>query len=177
MKIFEVLIIAIALSLDAFISMTANYSAYNGAGVKGKLFAVFLISILHAVFALFGYVISTSTGLSNTTFFEYAVIVLYLLLALKALLDKEEEKHLSIDGKKCFMQAVVTSFDAFVGGITLSADSNVATMIFIAIFVVTLVMVVLGLALGRFLERKPKTLAKSVSASLFLALAIKSIVA
>lgn len=177
MEIFEILIIAIALSLDAFITMTANYSAYKNSGFKGKLFAVVLISVLHAVFALLGYLISAVSGLSETAFFEYAVIVLYLVLALKVLLDKEEESATFIDGKKCIMHAIVTSFDAFVGGITLSAERGVAVMIAVAIFAVTFIMVILGLALGKFLEKKPKTLGKSISALLFLALAIKSIIA
>ena len=58
--------------------------------------------------------------------------------------------------------------------IILSATSII---IAVAIFAVTFVMVILGLALGKFLEKKPKTLGKSISALLFLALAIKSIIA
>ena len=177
MKVLEILIIAIALSLDAFITMTANYSAYKNSGLKGKVFAVLLISSLHSLFALVGYFISTVSGLSDVKFFEYAVILLYLFLAVKVLFDKGEEGTVgAIDGKKCFAQALVTSADAFVGGITLSVTKGVAFLIATGIFLVTLVMVILGLALGRFLESKPKGFTKVVSATLFLALSVKSII-
>ena len=157
--------------------MTANYSAYKKAGIKGKTFAVLLISILHATFALVGYLVSTISGLSDLHFFEYAVIALYIILAVKVFFDKDKGDFKgAIDSKKCIIQALVTSIDAFVGGITLSVEKGVAMQIALWIFFVTLVMVILGLSLGKFLESKPKGFAKNISSILFLALAIKSII-
>ena len=176
MVFFNVILVATALSLDAFATMSANYSAYEKAGLKSKIFVVVLISILHAFFAFLGYTVCGLIGVANSKYFKWVVVVLFLVLTLKSLFEKERRIKNSIAIGKCVLQAVVTSVDAFVGGITLSVEPTEFYLIIISIFAVTLIMTTLGLVLGKVLSNGLKSSSKYVSALFFTVLFIKSII-
>lgn len=175
MALFEILLIATALSLDAFATMSANYSAYEKAGVYGKAMVVMLISFLHAGFALVGYFVSGLFSLTTAGYFKWVVVALFFALAVKCLCEKDCQTTRVIDGKKCLMQSVITSVDAFIGGITLSGESLGIWYICGGIFAVTVVMTTLGLLLGKVLKNGVANYSKYVSCLLFLGLAVKAI--
>lgn len=176
MNIILILTVSFALSIDAFAMMTANFKAYDKAGIKIKVFAVLLIALLHALFVFVG---KTVAGIffSNVGLLEYFIALIFLLLSIKCVFSKQEDNtdKKSLDIKLCVIQAIITSIDAFIGGITLITTPVHIGFILIGVFMVTAFMTALGLIVGRFLKDKLKNKEKFVSAILFLILAVISI--
>ena len=175
MNFILILTVSFALSVDAFAMMTANFKAYDRAGVKIKIFAVLLFAFLHALFVFIGKTVAELL-FDGVYAFVYVIFIIFLLLSVKCIFSKEEQ---SLDGKLnvklCTVQAVVTSLDAFVGGITLINTPAPIFYVLMGVFTITAFMTALGLLVGKILKNKFMGKEKYVSALLFLILAVMSV--
>ncbi len=176
MNIILILTVSFALSIDAFAMMTANFKAYDKAGAGIKVFAILLIAFLHTLFVFVGKTVA-EIFFSKIVALEYVIAGIFILLAIKCIFSKPEDPNPKkrLDIKLCVMQAIITSIDAFIGGITLITTPVHIRYILIGVFLVTAFMTTLGLVVGRFLKNKLKNKEKYLSATLFLLLAVVSI--
>ena len=175
MDFLKIFAVSIALSLDAFVMMTANYTAYKRVKLVYKLLVALLIATLHGFFALVGYSFASFVSIKGV-YFECIVAGLFLLLCISSLVEKKKEISGGIDVKKCVCQSVITSIDAFVGGITLVATKGTVLYVCSCVLVVTFFMCIFGFMLGRFLYEKVERSLKYVSATLYLMLCVSTII-
>lgn len=174
MDILKILTVSLALSLDAFVMMTANYTAYKRVKPVYKLFVALLIATLHGTFAFIGYTFASFVAIKGV-YFEFVVATLFFLLCISSLIEKREVQTGGIDVKKCICQSVITSIDAFVGGITLVATKGTVLYVCSSVLVVTFIMSILGFLLGKFLYERVENSLKYVSATLYLLLCVSTV--
>lgn len=183
MSFIEILILCFALSLDAFATTIANYSAYEKSSLVFKIFAVTLIAVLHAVFCFIGYSFSKITIFISPRYLELIVAGIFLYLAVSSFISyflyKGKEKSLSSfnkEGKKAFLiQSIITSLDAFIGGLTFGALKKDGALILTTLFLVTLIVSSVALVLGAFLKKGLKGKEKIVFSLIFLGLFFSTI--
>lgn len=175
MDFLKIFAVSLALSLDAFVMMTANYTAYKRVKIIYKLLIALLIATLHGLFALVGYSFASFFAL-NGVYFECIVAGLFLMLCINSLIEKKREVVGGLDVKKCVCQSVITSIDAFVGGITLVATKGTVLYVCSCVLVVTFFMCIFGFMLGRFLYERVESGLKYVSATLYLMLCVSTII-
>ena len=99
-----------------------------------------------------------------------------MILGIFALFETDE-KAVGTDLKTVILAAAATSFDAFLGGITLVPVSSKSYLIFICIFAVCFLFSIGGLMLGCRIKKINGRLMKILSAVIFFALAIKALIA
>ena len=175
MNVFILILTAAALSVDAFLTLVSGAKSYENSKVIHKILIAALFAALHALFAFFGYALSEIT-IFGTGYFEMAECALFMILGIFALFETDE-KSVGTDLKTLALAAAATSFDAFLGGITLVPVPMKAYLTFICIFAVCFLFSIAGLMLGCRIKKVNGRLMKILSAVIFFALAIKALAA
>ncbi len=174
MNVFILILTSAALSVDAFLTLVSGAKAYENFKLLNKVLIAGLFAALHALFAFFGYALSEIT-IFKTECFEMAECALFMILGIFALFETDE-KAVETDLKTVILAAAATSFDAFLGGITLVPVSPKSYLIFICIFAVCFLFSIGGLMIGCRIKKINGRLMKILSAVIFFALAIKALI-
>ena len=191
MQVYEVLLIAVALSIDACAITIANCTACkNRISKKAEWSMPVAFAIFQGVMPLLGYLIGflLKDVISTTSKFISAAI--FLVLAIKIIVDavKERfEKNQLVESCKVHdrvklslwvivVQAIATSIDAFAVGVTFVDLTFPVTIAVLLIAAATFLLVSLALVFGKALGKSFGNYAEWVGAAILLALAIKSLI-
>ncbi len=163
---FEVLLLAFALSMDAF-------AVSIGIGVKTQKFDKYLalkvalfFGIFQGVMPLFGYLASIGLGGFIESVDHWIVFVLLSLIGGKMLYDSfgenTEDEIQAITNKVLLLLAIATSIDAMAAGFTLELMALNPFISMLLIGVITLIFSFIGVYIGTkggsFLEDKAEKL-------------------
>lgn len=168
------IITSAAISFDAFLTLFSGAKTYLNASLLKRLSIAVLFALLHAAFALLGYSVSKLLAV-RTDLFEIAESSLFCILGIFALFDNDEKPE-KADLKTVLLQAAATSFDAFLGGLTLITVARKSYLVFVFIFIICFIFSGAGLFLGRRVSLKNGKPLKYVSAAVFFTLAVKALV-
>ena len=191
MQIYDIILIGIALSMDAMALTIANCTTYKNSITPKKEWAMpALFSFFQGLMPLLGFLIGSIFAgvIGNAADFISAGI--FFVLAVKIVFDLLKERQLECtikDGKKeckktqitytvLILQALATSIDAFAVGITFI---NLSFSIFIAVAIIVLVtfaIVSCGLFIGKKLGSLFGEYAEWVGAIILFVLAVKSLI-
>lgn len=186
MHFSEVLLIGIALSMDACALTFSNCTVYNKTLNKKKewnmpiAFAIFQ-GIMPLIGYLLGYVLKQHLYLS--TIGEYLVAAVFYVLSIKIVIDilknkNKEEKEATNEFtlKLLLIQAVATSIDAFFVGITMSLSLTFNVFIACSIIALTtFVLVAICLLLGKYIGKILGKYAEWAGALILFLLATKNL--
>ncbi len=184
MNHFEIFLIAIALSLDAF-----SVSISCGIKLKSNHYQKFLkislfFGVFQAVMPIIGYILSNS--LLKEMLKDYAnwiAFTVFMILGLKTITDHFIKKEISdegfccmCDGYKCLISmSIATSIDALLIGFVLGIQDIPLVIPIIAIGVITFINSLLGCFLGNrsvsFLGKR----AQIIAGLILIMLAIKAV--
>ncbi len=192
MKIYEILLIGVALAIDACALTIANCTTYkNDLDRKKEWLMPIFFGVFQAVMPLIGYLFGSLFSSVINPVSKFITCGIFLLLAIKIFIDilkeRREECRLqevkSSDCKKLkftlsilIVQALATSIDALMVGITLV---NLSFSVFIAISIigaVTFVLVLFALYFGKRLGKLFGNYAEWVGAVILFGLSIKSLI-
>ena len=187
MGIFDLILISIALSIDASALTIANCTVYSKTLNKKKEWAMpTAFAIFQGVMPLIGYYIGSTFAESIEGFSGYITAVIFFILGAKIIFDiikektsveKEKNKTENFTFNLLLIQAVATSIDAFFIGVTLSFELAFSVYIAILIIaVVTFIIVAIALLFGKYLGKVFGKYAEYVGAIILFALAIKSLI-
>ena len=187
MNILDVLILGVALAMDACVLTISNCSIYKDSLNKKRaiLMPVFF-GVFQGVMPLIGYLLGWTISEWIAPVVKYVCFVVFFFLALKILVDiikeyKFPEKNCSSTAKTLtikvlLIQALATSIDALVSGITfIGIDFSVyiaVLIIALITFVLTLICLLLGKTIGKLLGKY----AEWLGVIMLFALAIKSLI-
>ena len=158
MHFFEILLIAIGLSMDAFavsvskgLSMKKNY--------KNSFKIGFYFGFFQAFMPLIGYFLGLSFEGIVTRIDHYIAFTLLTIIGLSMILEKDEENiDDKIDFKTMILLSVATSIDALAIGVTFAFLNVNITLSILTIGIITFslsfVGVLIGNKFGRFLKNK-----------------------
>lgn len=188
MKIYEIILVGLVLSLDAFAVTISNVTA-NKDLKKDK---IIMMPVMYALFQgampLIGYYCGKLISGFISKYSGYISFAIFFALATKMLVDviidakkkdkteTEETKSSGLTYKVLILQAVATSIDALAVGITLvTASVNVFVAIAI-IMAITAVMIVVALFIGKFLGNVLGNKATVIGVVILYGVAIKTLV-
>ena len=191
MSIFEIIVISVALAMDAFALTVANCATYEKTLTKRKEWSMPLaFAAFQFLMPLLGFFLGGLISGFLQSFAKFLSAGVFFILAVKIVLDIIEEKR---KGEKAdgfnkpaqhftvsvlTLQAVATSIDAFIVGITFAA-TTLPFSVFIAagiIGVITFAIVAVALFIGKSLGRLLGEYAVWLGAVILFALAIKNLI-
>ena len=197
--IIQILLLGIALSMDAFAVSITDGLIYQDINKKKALFIALTFSIMQGLMPLIGYwlvelveflVVNEGSAGSASKIMSLIVVwtafVLLLFLGLKMLIEgilalkkKEEEKPVRLFSyKEVLFFGLATSIDALGSGVALHSglSNNITIFIHISIIIViTFVISLLGVLLGHKIEKLLKgkvEITSIIGGCILLALAI-----
>lgn len=191
MQILDVLMIGVALSMDACAITIANCATYKCALNKKNIWSMpSAFAIFQGIMPLLGFLIGYLFQGVIGQIADYLTAGIFFILSGKIIFDQIKEKtgeQIISTKKECpivtkfpftvlIIQALATSIDALAVGVTLI---NLTFSIFIAVLLiagVTFILVSIAMLLGRSIGKMFGNYAEWFGAIILLALAIKSLV-
>jgi len=192
MNLFEIILIGIALSMDACALTIANCSTYKDGLTKKSEWAMpIAFAFFQGLMPLIGFYIGSAFSSVIGTIADYLTAAIFFFLSGKIVFDvikeQKEEKCCPVRDKAkseaikftfsaLMLQAIATSIDALAVGVTLI---NLTFSVYIAvaiIVVVTFILVSTALIFGKSLGKLFGTYAEWFGAGIIFILAIKSLV-
>ena len=189
MGILDIVFISIALSIDACAITIANCTTYSKTLNKKKEWAMpVLFALFQGVMPLLGWLLGSTFAEHISSFSGYLVALVFFALGSKIVFDnvkkckKPENSNVScvksvFSYKILVLQAVATSIDALIVGVTMSM--NLAFSCFYAMLIIasiTFVLVTLSMLFGKFLGSKFSKEAEWIGAVILFAIAVKSLI-
>lgn len=188
MKLLDVFLIGLALSMDAFAITIANCTTYKSSLNKKKEWSMpIFFSIFQGVMPLLGFFIGSLVAGYIDKIAGYITAGIFFLLSLKIVIDnlkeifskgkdKKEKSAQELTYKMLFLQAIATSIDALVVGITFIELTFSVYFAVLIVASVTFIMITIALFFGKYLGKLFGKYAEWLGAIILLALAIKSLV-
>ena len=191
MSIFEIIVISVALAMDAFALTIANCATYEKTLTKRKEWAMpTFFAAFQFGMPLLGYFLGGLVSGFLHSFAKFLSAGVFFILAVKIVLDiiEEKRKDRNADGVNkpaqrftvsvLTLQAVATSIDAFIVGITFAATTLPFSVFAAAgiIGVITFAIVAVALLIGKSLGRLLGEYAVWLGAVILFTLAIKNLI-
>lgn len=184
MNIIDLLLISLALSLDAFsVSITCGIKLkYNN--YKKFLKIALAFGLFQAFMPLLGFMLAEYFIKDLVTqYADWIAFLVFFILALKTFYDQfkdsnqEDLSHCNCEGMKCLTSlAIATSIDAFVVGAALGVKTSTLYTSVITIGIITFLNSMIGCLLGNKSMKYFQSYSRIIAGVVLLALAIKSIV-
>ena len=190
MGTIEIVLIGIALAMDACALTIANCTTYKKTLTPKKEWAMpITFAIFQGIMPLIGYFIGYLFSELLLSVGGYLTAGIFFFLSGKIVFDNLKESKQEKACERCapvttakftfatlLLQAVATSIDALVIGFTLATTSTLIVPAILIISSITFILVALALFLGKKLGEVFGKYAEWVGAVILLALAIKSLV-
>ena len=183
MSTIELLILGLALSMDAFAVTVSNAFVYRGTDKAHRLLMPVFFGVFQGLMPVIGFYAGSLVGPFIET---YAGIITFVILGFiggKMLWDAfheddeqgEEAQDAKLDLKELIMLAIATSIDALAVGITF-AFLQVAIVPSVAIIgVVTFVLSFVGVAVGHFFGARFEKPATIVGGAVLILIGVKTL--
>jgi len=182
--IFQSILLSLGVATDAFVVATANGINHTKLNKSKILVISILFGLFQGLMPLLGFLLGNTFAKSVSKYAGFISFGIFFLLALKILVDvlkernkkEEEKKSSSFTYPLLLVQAVATSIDAFIIGITLATSTfSIFSSIAIISFV-TFLLVSLALLLGKYLGNILGKYAEWTGMIILFLLAIKNLI-
>ena len=179
MSLYEIIILSIALALDA---MTVSFSyglVINEKRYKIAFVMAFMFGIFQFIMPVIGWLLTGGVYQYIKGYSQWIVFSIFMFLALKFLFEfffkKEEIEKNCVSFKCIFMLAIATSIDALGAGISIKLSDVSVIIPSIIIGVVTFILSYIGFEISSIFKKIKFDGVEIIAALLFIYLAIKSI--
>ena len=194
MSVAEVVLIGVALAMDAFALTVANCATYKKTlGKLGEAAMPVTFGLFQFLMPVIGYYIGSLFAEYISAVSKYLTAAIFFVLAAKIVFDNVKEIRQSKKGEETeetsaensakftiwvlLLQAVATSIDALAVGVTFTAELNFSVFAAAAIIGgVTLLIVTVALFIGKYLGKILGKYATWLGALILLSLAVKNLV-
>ena len=187
MGILDIILVSVALSMDACAITIANCTTHKCSLTRTKEWSMpILFAIFQGLMPLIGYFVGSIFSSYISSIGKFLTAGIFLCLAIKIIFDIFKDKNdgeCKVEDKNKFtiwvivLQAVATSIDALVIGATFAMGLSIHIVYAILIIVcVTFLLVSLALLFGKTLGKIFNRYAEWVGAGILFALAIKSLI-
>ena len=189
MNAIDVILIGVALSMDACALTIANCSAYKNVFSQKKAWSMpVFFALFQGIMPVIGFFVGSLFAKYLEAYAGFIVATVFFILGVKIIVDlvkearcKESEdescKTKSLSYPMILVQAIATSIDALIIGVTMSMELSFsiawASLIIVG---VTLALVSIALFLGKNMGKIFGKYAEWVGAIILFALAIKELV-
>lgn len=178
MSYFEILILAVALSIDACIVSFTCALKFKEAHFKNSLSLSVCTGLFQALMPLLGYYLTNFVKIYIEPYSKIIVFLIFTYLGIKFILESNEKKGsktIAINAKTLFLIGVATSIDAFSAGISLSLFGNKILKPAVLIGLITFINSSLGYFTGLNLKKLPSKFLEISGGILLILLGIKAL--
>lgn len=187
MNFLDVILIGIALAMDACVVTISNCATYKGCLTKRKCIAMpITFGIFQGIMPLIGFFIGSFFFGYIEEYIGYLTSAIFLALALKIIFDiakerKSESKESNSNSHKfsislLFIQAIATSIDALAIGFSFSSLTFNVYLAVLTIAVVTFILVSIAMFLGNQVQKMLDKYADWIGAFILIILAVKTLI-
>ena len=185
MRIYEIILVGVALAMDAFALTISNCTVYKDALNRTKKLAMpVTFAAFQFIMPVLGYYVGSAFAGFISEFSGFLTSGIFFLLSIKILFDaikekrsKTERKVSSLTPLTLVLQGVATSIDALFIGVTLAVELTFSVFLAAGIIgAVTFIIVSLALLIGTGLGKLLKDLSSLFGVAILLALAIINLV-
>lgn len=171
-KIITDLIIAVALSMDAF-SISICLTTSNLLNKKKIILFPIIVGILHFIMPLLGNCVGLMISINLQLIANYILGIIFLVLAIEVLTSKEKEQYLKINLIYLIIIALTVSIDSFTVGLGLSLTEEYTYLSSLIFSITSFIFTIIGLTIGKYLNKKIEKRANTIGGILLLLLSIK----
>ena len=152
MNIFEILLIGLSLSMDAFtVSISKGISSSKEKGI----ITAFFFGLFQFLMPLLGYFIGNKFSERIIYYNPYISTILLITIGILIIKEKDDEELRSnLNLKELFLLSIATSIDALVIGISFSFLKVNIISSSIIIGIITFIMCIIGYFLGNLFQKK-----------------------
>lgn len=189
MSVLDIILIGVALSMDACALTIANCSAYKNVFAQKKAWAMpVFFALFQGVMPVIGFFVGSLFAKYLESYAGFIVATVFFILGIKIVVDLVKEarckksenescKKKSLSYPMVLVQAVATSIDALIIGVTMSMELSFSIgWAALLIAGVTLALVSVALLIGKNMGKIFGKYAEWVGAIILFALAIKELV-
>ena len=175
MNNYELVVLAISLSMDSFSTALCEGVRYNNLKLKNILLISFMFSLFQSLMPflgyLFGYMMSSIVFSIGHILSFFIFIILGIGLIRKSNNDEDDIKGINL--KSIILLSIAISIDAFSVGITFVNLNVNIFMSLIMIFMVTFITTVMGVVIGNKFGGYLKKIALKFGGLVLISLGIK----
>ena len=173
----EILLLALALSIDACVVSFTYGLAFNQNRIKNALLLTSFTGIFQGLMPLLGYFLTEFVKAFVEPYAQIIVFTIFIYLGIKFIKEAFEKKQVPLCiGIGClFLIGVATSIDAFSAGISLSLSGNGILKPAILITLITFINSLLGFWLGGKMKNIPTKYLEVFAGTILILLALKAI--
>lgn len=178
MSYLEIILLALALSVDAMVVSFSYGILFNEKRTKNALLLAFSTGFFQAAMPVFGYYL---TNIIKSYIAPYASIIVFTIFVylgikfIKEAFDKNKETPKCISAACLIMIGIATSIDAFSAGISLALYGNRILKPILLIGMITFINSLAGFKLGGKLRHLPTVGLETFAGLVLIALGIKAI--
>lgn len=184
MKMLDVVLIGVALAMDAFALTIANCAAYQGKLSPLKEWSMpLMFAFFQIIMPIIGFYIGSVIAGYISSVAGYVTAAVFFALTLKVVIDNLKKKNPADETPPqdfsfgiLIVQAVATSIDALVIGVTFAATLSSPFVPSLVIGGVTFAIVAIALLFGKYLGKFFGNYAEWFGAAILFALAVKTLV-
>lgn len=184
MDMSDIILIGVALSMDAFALTIANCAAYRGKLTPLKEWSMpIAFALFQTIMPIVGFYVGSAVAGYISSAAGYVTAAVFFLLALKVVIDNLRKKDPADETPPedfslgvLTVQAVATSIDALVIGVTFAATLTSPFLPALAIGGVTFALVAAALLFGKYLGELFGKYAEWFGAAILFILAVKTLV-
>ena len=185
MSVFEIILIGVALAMDAFAVTISNCTVYKNSLTAPKKWSMPLtFALFQFLMPVIGYFIGGTFASYVSGFAGFITAGVFFLLAVKVLVDiivekktPEKQGRSTLSYGAIILQGVATSIDALFIGVTFAAELSFSVFLASAIiWATTFAIVSLALLIGKGVGKILKDLSSVFGVLILLALAIINLV-
>jgi len=185
MRIYEIILIGVALAMDAFALTIANCSTYKTTLCRKKELAMPLtFAIFQFLMPVIGFYIGSIFANYLSVIAKFLTFAIFFILASKIVIDNIKEMSENDSEIKSspftfgilIVQGIATSIDALAIGVTFAVSLSAPFIASLIIGAVTFVIVAIALFIGKSLGKILGKYAQWLGAIILFALSIKSLI-
>lgn len=176
MNIFDIIILAIALSIDAMIVSFSNGLIFNSQRIKKSLALAFTVGFFQFFMPIVGYFFTQPINEFVKPYSHWIVFLIFGMLGFKFIKDSfEVNKQSDQLFKKRYLLSVgvATSIDALFAGVYISLFSNIILYPALIIGIVTFINSTLGFWSSKFLKNLNSKFLERCGGSILIILGLK----
>ena len=178
MSYIEIILLALALSVDAAVVSFSYGLAFNKERLKNSMCLATFTGFFQGFMPVIGYILTSFVKSYIEPYAKWIVLIIFAYLGIKFIIEAFEEKEnkkCCIDLKCLFLIGIATSIDAFSAGISLSLSGNTILKPALLIGLVTYMNSLLGFVIGGKLKNLPTKWLEVIAGSVLIILGLKAI--
>lgn len=176
MSLFETILLAIGLSMDAFAVSVCKGLSVKSVNIRHMLICGAYFGIFQAMMPTIGYFLGERVGKYIEAVDHWVVFALLLIIGasmMKESFEKEESEIPSFDIKAMLPLALATSVDALAAGLTLSLLGVSILKAALLIGSITFTLSFIGVKVGNLFGSKYKTISERIGGIILILMGVK----